>query len=124
MAVRLNGGRNWYTRIVTCVRSDPRLIRLHQQWPNFAARLCALAVCLVLRSSLQAAPATSSAAGAPASAQALDKLVDDLSKIDSKVISDRLKVLQVQVKKLSDESAALRASLARNDAEIARLGGQ
>src|SRR5262249_35281829 len=55
---------------------------------------------------------------------ALDKLLDDLSRIDPKLIAERLSTIRTQARKLSDENAALRANLAKNEGELARLNVQ
>jgi hypothetical protein len=59
---------------------------------------------------------------APASQPTLDKILEDLSKLDPKVLVDRLAAMQAQTKKLAEENVALKAKAAANEAEIAKLG--
>lgn len=78
-----------------------------------------------LVASLAAALAAAVMAQAPASQPAaIDKLLDDLAKVEPKALAERLTAVQAQIKKLSEESAAMKARAAQNDAEIARLAAQ
>lgn len=55
---------------------------------------------------------------------AIDKLLDDLARIEPKLLVDRLAALQQQQKQLTEEVAALKARAAQLDADLARINRQ
>lgn len=68
-------------------------------------------------------PPPESSAPAPAEAQpTLDRILEDLSKIDPALLAERLAAMQAQIAKLREESEALKAKIAANEAEAQKLG--
>src|SRR5689334_24866220 len=76
----------------------------------------AAAVAFNARNTIAAPPAS-----APASQPALDRLLDDLARIDPKLLNDRLAQMRGALKQAQNENAALKAKLAANDQTIERL---
>lgn len=54
----------------------------------------------------------------------LDKLLEDLGKIDPKILADRLNGINAEIKKLGQENANLQAKLSKNKAQIEKLNIQ
>ncbi len=70
-----------------------------------------------------AAPSPPAAQPAPPTPD-LDRLLEELAKIDPKVLTERLAGLSAQVKALADETAALEKKLSENKAALAWLQAQ
>lgn len=81
---------------------------------TLAGRLIAAALALVPAMALAVAPPATQ----PAS---LDKILDDLARVDPKALADRLGTAKQQVEALTAETAALKEKLAQNEAQLARL---
>lgn len=54
----------------------------------------------------------------------LDKILDQLAKIDPKVLADRLASIQSRIKKINQENTALQNKLKKNQDELTRLKAQ
>ncbi len=72
-----------------------------------------------------AAPATPPEPPAPAPVEAqptLDRILEDLTKIDPALLAERLAATQAQIATLREENEALKAKIAGNEAEAQKLG--
>lgn len=77
-----------------------------------------LMVALLPQATLAADPPP---ATAPASQPTLDTILEDLAKLDPKVLVERLAAMQAQTKAMTDENTALKQKIAANEAELAKM---